>query len=377
MVVTVVESLSTQKIRRVVFRVDASIEIGSGHVMRCLTLAKELRRNGYECIFICRDLPGHLGDGITQKGFTLHLLSAPTHLERETLASELPHAHWLGVSWQTDARDTSDILATFNTDWLVVDHYALDARWERQVASTVGKVMVIDDLADREHECSVLLDQNLGRETYHYTSLVPESCCLLVGPMYALLRPEFALQRGLSLERRREQSEIKCLLVNLGGVDKDNITGQVLEALKFCDLPHGCEINVIMGATAPWLDDVNIRACELPWPTKIAVNVSNMAQYMSEADLAIGAAGSTSWERCCMGLPSIVVELAVNQKEILMALNKSSAVISFDMPLDTCLFKNTLKMLNESNGYLKKISDNAAEICDGKGVNRVAGYIYE
>jgi len=370
-----VDRSSTLGGQPIVFRVDASIEIGSGHVMRCLTLAEELRRNNRECIFICRALSGNLGNLITQKGFALYVLSAPTHQSSDVLFDELSHASWLGVSWRTDATETREILASLNAKWLVVDHYALDARWEQEVASTVERIMVIDDLADRTHKCDVLLDQNLGRQKADYALRVPETCQLLIGPMYALLRPEFALQREISLGRRRAHTSLKNILINLGGVDKDNITGQVLQALKVCHLPANCKITVIMGATAPWLDNVNVHASVLPWQTEVIVNVPNMSHYMAEADLAIGAAGSTSWERCCLGLPSIVFELAANQKEIMTALNEAKAVVGFCMPIDACSLDETLNTMATSHGLLRDMSESAAEICDGKGAYRVEKYI--
>lgn len=365
----VVERSSAQAFQRIAFRVDASIEIGTGHVMRCLTLAEALRHQGHECRFICRDQPGHLGDMIRQKGFVLDLLSVPLHAEIAVLSDQPTHAHWLGVPWPVDAEACCPILKSFAPDWLVVDHYALDARWEQTVCPINARLLVIDDLADREHLADVLLDQNLGREETDYVSRVPESCSLLIGPKYALLRPEFTEWREVSLTRR-QQTGLKRLLINLGGVDKDNVTEQVLDALKRCNLPEDAEITVVMGATAPWLNDVKARARELPWSTEVAVNVNDMARRMAGIDLAIGAAGSTSWERCCMGLPTLMLVLADNQHDIAFHLGRSGASATLDisnLPYDLV---NCVSKLRVSS-VLQSMSERAANLVDGQGLTRV------
>src|SRR5690606_35975420 len=188
-------------------------------------------------------------------------------------------------------------------DWLIVDHYALDARWESQQKDFCGRLAVIDDLASRPHSCDLLLDQNLGRRMQDYSHLVADNCELLIGPDYALLRPEFISARKHSLERR-EKPVLRNLLISMGGVDKDNVTSHVLEALKPCLLPNDTRISVVMGANAPWAGLVQQQAAMMPWCTEVVFNVDNMAQRMAESDFAIGAAGSTSWERCCLGLPA-------------------------------------------------------------------------
>lgn len=207
---------------KIVFRTDASIQIGTGHVMRCLTLADELTRQGHECRFICREHPGHLGCLVNSKGYDLTLLPPPSDQPLQQTNSETDdYELWLGAPWQEDARQTLDAISSLNPDWLVVDHYALDAHWERTLSSTVDKIMVIDDLANRPHECTLLLDQNLGRIASDYDELLPTTCQRLIGPRYALLRPEFAALREQSL-KRRGKPELKRILISLGGVDRTN-----------------------------------------------------------------------------------------------------------------------------------------------------------
>ncbi|MDD3575605.1 MAG: UDP-2,4-diacetamido-2,4,6-trideoxy-beta-L-altropyranose hydrolase [Halothiobacillus sp.] len=352
----------------VVFRVDASLDIGTGHVMRCLTLADALAASGADCRFICREHPGHLIEHIRNKGYQVDALPA---INEETCPTESPsHARWLGCRWETDAAETRAILNQSEPEWLVVDHYAVDARWEKALQGSYKKLMVIDDLADRPHACDLLLDQNLGREPGDYEALVSAHCQRLIGPQYALLRPEFAALREYSLQRRRTP-ELKRLLITMGGVDQPNATSKVLEALKASPLPSDCQITVVMGARAPWIELVRSLAATMPWPTSVRVNISDMAQVMADSDLAIGAAGSTSWERCCLGLPTLLVIQAENQKEGGLALQQRGAARLLGKP-DAIPreLKPILPMLLEEQSLVAMIHA-ASAVTDGRGAPRV------
>lgn len=364
---------------KAIFRADASLQIGTGHVMRCLTLADALANSGASCEFICREHPGHLIDFIRQKGYVTHTLPITANGENTPLqpgdAHDLAHHHWLGATQAQDAQACAPLLAERQPDWLIVDHYALDARWEGALAPHSRKLMVIDDLADRPHACDLLLDQTFGRDVNDYRALVPTHCQLLCGSLYALLRPEFAALRPYSLQRRT-QLELKELLITMGGVDKDNATGQVLQALRQCALPPDCRITVVMGATAPWLEAVRTQAQGMPWPTRVLVGVSNMAQLMADSDLAIGAAGATSWERCCLGLPTAMLVLADNQQKAADLLESASAARTLNPGAE--LEKELAKFLDDlfhSNEYRCKLSKSASEITDGAGCQRVAALL--
>ena len=361
--------------KRIVFRADASLEMGSGHVMRCLTLADALRELGAECQFVCRAHQGHLAELIGARGHACHLLAALPGAELAVSdspqLSSTDHAHWLGCGWEQDAAQTQAILADCQPDWLVVDHYALDARWERLMRPHVGNIMAIDDLADRAHECDLLLDQNLGRQPDDYRELVPSDCMLLVGPRYALLRPEFAALREYSLQRRQTPA-LKQVLITMGGVDQLNATGRVLEALRQVPLPDDCRICVVMGAKSPWLAEVEALAVTLPWPTEVRVNVSNMAELMAQSDLAIGAAGGTAWERCCLGLPTILVVLASNQREAAthLAATEAAHVVASVDEIPGSVARLLLSLCREQS-ILVQLSSASAAISDGVGAQRV------
>lgn len=372
----------------IVFRADASLDIGSGHVMRCLTLADALKARGADCHFICREHHGHLLEVIRQRGYkeyslATHVARAQTAIKNIAEESSSPqqepaHAAWLSSTWQTDAQETATILASLQPDWLVVDHYALDLRWEEALAQHYGKLLVIDDLADRAHCCNVLLDQNLGRQPQDYAKLVPEECQILTGPHYALLRPEFAALRPYSLQRRQGQTRLGKLLVTMGGVDQDNATGQVLQALKTCTIPADCRVTVVMGLTAPWLPNVREIAEHMPWPTEVVVNVNDMAQRMANSDLAIGAAGSTSWERCCLGLPTLMVVLADNQRDIAIGLERVGAAIALDQH-NTDKFgvelKNAITKFTSNENFSINFSLAASAVTNGRGTNLLADQI--
>lgn len=355
---------------KITFRTDASIHIGTGHVMRCLTLAEALTVRGAQCAFICREHAGNLIQVIQSKGYEVHALPAPP-FESHGQGNELAHSNWLGATQDDDALACQAILQAKRPDWLVVDHYAIDARWEDALAPYYGKLMVIDDLADRLHRCDLLLDQNLGRHPADYTQLVLAHCQVLAGPNYALLRPEFAALRTYSLQRRQAQPALRQLLITMGGVDQPNATGQVLTALKDCALPADCRITVVMGLSAPCLQKVKELAEQMPWFTEVAVNVSDMAQRMSDSDLAIGAAGSTAWERCCLGLPTLMVVLAANQQPGAQALEAARAARLIGGVSDIAeQLPHAVRALLDSDAQ-RRMSLAASTITDGNGIEKI------
>jgi len=354
----------------VIFRTDASFDIGTGHVMRCLTLAAALRRRGASCRFICRRLPGNLIQDIRLRGFEVIELPYVSSLFRGGEKGPA-HAVWLGTDWKTDAEETKSAICGAVIDWLVVDHYALDARWEGVLGSCCNSLFVIDDLADRPHYCDMLLDHTLGRDQADYLPLVPSGCHLLCGSQYALLRPEFSSLRSYSLNRRA-RPVFRELLINMGGVDRDNMTGQILNMLRSCQLPTDCRVTVVMGTTAPWLQKVLEQVQQVPWPTRVLVGVSDMPQLMADSDLAIGAAGVTSWERCCLGLPTIMLILAQNQIKIARELKKTGGVrlIEPSEKTEVRLVEEVSQLIRNPK-QLSFMTERAAKVLDGAGLHRV------
>ena len=293
---------------KIAFRTDASSQIGTGHFMRCLTFAEALKKQGADICFISRNLPLHLSEMLNLNGIKFITLSANDNVDS---IDELAHASWLGVSQAQDAQETVKSTSGEVYDWMIVDHYALDMRWESIVRPNVKKIMVIDDLADRHHDCDILLDQNYYADMQtRYNGKVPSNCQLLLGPNYALLREEF--------RAFKEMIEHACT-------------------------KHG-------------------YVCH--------VQTSYMAKLMADADLAIGAGGSASWERCCLGLPSLLVALADNQIAIAKELSAISAC-TYIGNRDEVSLKKWLTQFIANQELTKKISENAFSIVDGLGVHRV------
>lgn len=339
--------------------------------MRCLTLADSLRKQGAECSFICRPHSGHMLDEIKRRGH--HATALPTLQPAVRLSSDAPsHADWLGTDWSNDARDTLSAIGTQTADWLVVDHYALDSRWHQELRPACDRLMVMDDLADRPHDCDLLLDPTLGRTEKSYAGLIPRKAMALLGPQYSLLRPEFAALRSESLARR-DRPELCHLLVTMGGVDKNNATGSVLDALASCPLPPSICITAVLGREAPWLNEVKVRAAAMKVRTQVRVEVRNMARLMTNSDLAIGAGGGTAWERCCLGLPAFVLTLAENQIEMAKNLENAGAVIASESGEKMAERLSEYLETGGMEAFLLRSSSAASSITDGLGRERVCG----
>ena len=291
---------------KVVFRVDASAHIGIGHLMRCLTLAEALRKRGAQIRFICREQPGNLIAQLQQEAMPVTILPAPAI---KNATSDENYAAWLGVTQAEDAEQSIKAINGEKPDWLVVDHYGLDVEWERWLRPYVSKLMVIDDLANRRHDCDVLLDQNYSSEgERRYADLVPDTCKLLMGPHYALLRLEYAEYRKTL---RIRDGKVKRVLVFFGGSDPQNMTGMALEALSHTELRH-LYVDVVIGANNPHRDALEKQSRKRT-RTTVYGSRPHLADLMAQVDLAIGAGGATTWERMCLGLPTVVVSLAENQ----------------------------------------------------------------
>ena len=345
---------------KIAIRADASLIIGSGHIMRCLTLATALRSQGAEIVFLSRPHEGNLNTYVQAKGFEIALLDDPNNESDSTLA----HSDWLGTTQLDDARQCQKAINS-QFDWLIIDHYAIDRTWQLAMKPCYKKLMVIDDLGDRRHECDVLLDQNYGSDAEKYESLVPRHCHLFLGTQFALLRPEFSQWRSFSIVRR-SQPELKKLLINLGGVDVDNLTSKIIHQIDKSDKFKHLNLTVVLGNSSPHFEKVSHIAKESNCNITVKAGVDNMAELMANADLAIGAAGSTSWERCCLGLPTIQIVLAENQKLIAHSLERNNAA----KVLQDLGYLNDL--ISSSTMWMGNVSRNAIDICDGSGSDRIA-----
>jgi UDP-2,4-diacetamido-2,4,6-trideoxy-beta-L-altropyranose hydrolase len=358
----------------IAIRADAATHIGIGHVMRCLTLANALKMRGANVSFICRPFVGHLGERVTAEGYGLYLLPPPSQTKKPLdLEQTPPHATWLGENWETDLAQSQIALGGEKFDWLIVDHYSLDNSWENEMRNFASKIMVIDDLADRKHDCDILLDQTLGRNEREYQPWIPENCILLTGSKYALLRPEFEKLRVETLEKRKNLNGVNRLLVAMGGIDQQNITANVLEALDQIKWTREPFIDVVLGGKALHLENVRQCAKDISLKATVSVDVNDMALRMADADFAVGAGGTTTWERCCLGLPVLVIQTAEHQSLSMRNLMQLGGQISLSSngEITPRLISEGIAKLVFDNEALSEMSRKASEICDGYGVQRV------
>jgi UDP-2,4-diacetamido-2,4,6-trideoxy-beta-L-altropyranose hydrolase len=344
------------------FRVDSSPIIGIGHFMRCLTLAKGLKNRGFSVSFISRHIDKTCSKALLDEGIALYSLFTPVEMANDT---------WLGISKERDAQDTIAVLKPLNVDWLIVDHYDIDHVWEERLRKTFDgmSIMVIDDLANRKHECDFLLDQTYGRERDIYQELIPEASQFCGGTHHALIKPIFLTARANKMAMIDHVQNPPHILVSLGGGDMAQPLGIIGEALHHVAQQHDFSLTVIAGnADAASLAD--FKALEgLGRKVSLLKYSDQIHDEMQRADFAIGAAGGTSWERCCVGLPAIVLTLADNQTVISEILQTEGAGVSVSCDAPS-IATNAIKLITDIE-LRKKMSKNALALCDGKGVKRV------
>lgn len=351
---------------RIIFRVDASQLIGSGHVMRCLTLANNLKMHEAETIFICRHLPEYLQSMLEQQHHIVYRLSTPD-IQRDNAG----YAEWLGVSQEEDAIDTINIIGNKTCDWMVVDHYALDIIWETSIRLISKNILVIDDLAQRKHACDLLLDQNLYLDmSSRYLHLVPSQCNCLLGPVYALLRPEFSVLRN---QIKPRDGKIGRILVFFGGMDAINLTGRVLESLRD-NILDDVIVDVIIGKQHPKISSIQALCEELGFICHI--QTSEIAQLMSLADFSIGAGGTATWERCCLGLPTMAFIAAENQEKLIYDAAKAGLIIAAGnvndaLSIDIAVVTKKIVEVLKNKKLLSDISRMGMSLVTGDGVEKV------
>lgn len=334
------------------FRVDAGAAYGWGHLMRCLALAQELRRLGARVVWICR----HNADGpigyLVWHGYEVFALPRP-------------------LSGDQDAELTVAALgqAGITPDWLIVDHYELDREWEIVVRKAAERVMVIDDIPGRQHRCDVLLDQTAPIND----RLHSEDSITLSGPGYALVRPEFRALRAGALERRkRRRAKLQRLLISFGAADHLNMTCMALAATVQSGF-RGV-VHVVLGQVAAHRMEVYRQAQEMQAEVHIYSGVDQLAPLLIQADLAIGGGGMSAWERCALGIPSLVVSTAENQGRAIHALQNAGAVdyIGRADEVHAQVIADRIAHFSRHPEELTSMAFRAAALCDGLGAQRVA-----
>ncbi len=329
---------------KVLVRADAGAAIGIGHVARCLTLAEQLLARGATVAFACRELPGHQMARIVAEGHQVFALPAETDDEIGALAALL----------------SPDLLF----DWIIVDHYRLDAAWERAARRWARRIMVIDDLADRRHDCDLLLDQNATASAATYQALVPATCRVLPGPRYALLRPAFSQGRAPASERSRR------VLVSFGGFDQAGMTLKTLRALLAID---GIEVQCIAGQSSADLPALQALVASRPeW--QLLNFVDDLPARMAGAVLFIGAGGGTTWERAAVGVPSLCVSVADNQTANAEVLARAGVHLYLGPANQVSVdaLREAIALLLDNAPLREHFAARGREWVDGLGAQRVA-----
>ena len=336
--------------RLALFRLDASPQIGGGHAFRCLALAQALATAGWRCAF------------------------AGTN---ETLETVPALAQWPFIALPPASRDGGSreaaalAAAAGRADLLVVDHYGRGAAFETDCRAFARTVLAIEDLPDRRHDCDLLLDVAPDRVAADYRGRVPPECRLMLGPSYALLHNEFAIRRaeaGLLGDSGR-------LLVSVGATDAANATALVLTGLERSHLPDGSTVDVALTSAAPHLPEIRRRVAEARHRMALHVDPPSMSALMAGADFAIGAGGSAAWERCCLGLPSILLTLADNQRPNARALERAGAALTLDSPPNPASVARAVSDLAADPDRLRSMAAAARRLCDGRGAGRVVAEI--
>lgn len=331
-----------------VIRTDSSVLIGSGHVMRCLTLAAELRKKNAKILFISREQPGTMIPMIEKQGYKVFRLPK-------------------GVSdWKAEIEPIHELFAGLkpSVDWLIVDHYELDRKWEEAMRPFVRNIMVIDDLADRKHECDLLLDQNyFQNRLQRYDQLVPSRCKKVLGPRYALLNPE-VLKKGENIRER--DGTIRSVLVCFGGSDPTNETEKALQAIQMLN-QGGLHFDVVVGGLYRNKEKIRKRCQSIPNVT-FYEEVSNLASLMAKADLSLGAGGISNWERCYLGLPSIIIVVARNQESIAAALEDAGTAwnLGWHFGVNPRKIAEALSLAIKSREKLVRMGKKGRELMGGK-----------
>jgi UDP-2,4-diacetamido-2,4,6-trideoxy-beta-L-altropyranose hydrolase len=330
-----------------VFRADASAAIGAGHIMRCLTLANALTDNGWRIVFAGRAESGLAVPALRQLGH--RMIAVPAERESDAV--------WLGQ--QID--DVADLL--------IVDHYLLASEFETAAREWADTLLVIDDLENRRHDCDILLDQNFGRGDQDYLQLVPVHCTRLLGARHALVRPDFAALRAQALSRRAEDTQLRRILVSMGASDPTNMTSVVLAGLR--EAAIDVEIDVLITGISPHVEE--IRAKALAMGATLHLDRIDIWELMLKADMAVGAGGSSSWERCVLALPTLIVIAADNQRLIASHLQKAGAadLIGGGEAVSPSAVAQSVLRINRDRERRQAMAQAAAAICDGRGAERV------
>ena len=359
---------------KVAFRVDAGISIGAGHLSRCLTIANFLKSKAQvECFFILKSHDGNFASIVRSHNFDVEML--PLQFTPDYQSGN--YKDWVGGSIKDDANSSLKYIKSKRFkpgDWMIVDHYGLDSVFEDSIAAAGINIGVIDDLANRYHNCKFLVDQTCGRKTAEYKKWVSNETDLMTGERFCMLRPEFKEYRIKSLKRRVQFKEINNILINFGSTDPTNVTTRMIESLNGICSQEDIRLVVVAGRYSPYLSEIERSVDSYLGDIELIVDAGNMAELMTHADIAIGAAGATTWERCALGLPSIIIKTADNQSTVIERILRFGVAILHDLDVVEQQ-EELLRHLSYIQKNYQYISQKSANLVTGEGINEIVSRI--
>ena len=342
--------------KHIVIRVDSGNKIGFGHAMRCLTLANQMKKYDYKISIISNKEKNNLNELFLKNGHQVYYIKNKKITSRK-------------INEKYDLEQTKKILVKINKkiDLILVDNYSLGLKWEKSLRSFGKKIIVIDDLSDRKHDCDLIIDQGLHQNMKNpYSNLVPKNCKILLGPKYAILRPEF---KKLREKLQKQNKKIEKIMISFGGSDPNKDTMKVMKGVEKIK-ERKFSVDVIIGKSNA--DHKEIKdLCKKMLKTRCFYNTEKMASIMNKCNLAIGSGGSTTWERCCLGIPTIVSIASKDQSEATKILHSKKCVINLGKSKEISILNYTNIIEKMTYDKLNKMRENCLKLVDGNGTKRI------
>jgi UDP-2,4-diacetamido-2,4,6-trideoxy-beta-L-altropyranose hydrolase len=346
----------------IAFRVDSSSKIGTGHVIRCMTLATQLKNLAFNVYFICKPMMGDIVNSIKSKGYDVILLNSA---DRDDESDDFSVN-----SCNSDSQQVIDLCSLLSLDLIILDHYFLNYSWEKAVKDH-SKLMCISDFPAGPRACDILLDSSLSRDHAEYRLDVSSDCLLMTGSDYVMVRPEFALSRSLGAVSK----QVSKILVTMGGADPQDYTSRIIKIIsqyEAYDLSN-IQFDIVLGRSYQFTPLVLNLISTSKFNYVIHEYIDDMAGLMKDMDVIIAAAGTTLWECFSLGIPTIAVQIADNQQYNVDSCSRAGAIIPInqDCDLESSLIAALGDVLG-TNNIRHSLRDNGLNICDGQGAKRVA-----
>jgi len=345
-------------------RADGPFEIGTGHITRCLAIAEELKNSFTKIIFLTKKSTGDLIDVIEKNGFEVKILDTQT---KQLIEDK--------YDFNNEIKIITTLLTPYksNLNFLLIDHYGIDINYESPLRKIFKKIFVIDDLANRKHDCDLLIDQNYYKDiNKRYLGLVPKNSITLLGPKYVILRSEFHNSQKVKYQKNNLPKKI---FVSYGGSDPTNESKKVLDAI--CSLKNRqFDVTVIAGIHNQNFEKLKKQFAKMK-NIKIFLRVDNFSELLSNSELCFGAGGTTTWERLYLGIPSIVTIISPDQKESVEFLSSLGHIINLGLAKDVTVKTYANAIMNIDSETLCNLSLKNQKLIDGNGRIRIKKQIIQ